>query len=487
MRKKILIGLVVLVLLAGGYYVYSRFRDSQKALASFASIETVPLEKGNLVLTTSAIGKVRSSQSTSLSWQTSGTVEAVEVKIGDKVKAGQKIAWLKQTSLPQNVITAIADQVNAQKSLDDLILSAETSKVQAIQDITNYEKDVKDAQYQLDNFTVPSNQAGLDTVTALEQMKKKLDQARKAFEPYKYASSTDETRKALKEALDQAQADYNAAVKRLEYEYKLEVAQANLDRAWKDFQKWRNGPDPAEVDAIKAKIAAAQATLSQAWIEAPFDGIITDAIPQPGDQVDAKDIAFRLDDLSTLYVDVDVPEIDIYQVSANQPVTITFDALRGKTYHGEVTQVAMVSTESNNLVNYKVTVKLTDMDSSVRPGMTSQVKIVVEQKQDVLLIPNQALQAENGKQHVFIQQPEGGYKPVEVTLGITTDTYSELVTGELKPGDQVVLNPAALKGDQQALPGNSFGSRGGTVIMTGPRGGGSNRYGGQRNNSGGTR
>ena len=119
-----------------------------------------------------------------------------------------------------------------------------------------------------------------------------------------------------KEKLDLAQSDYNAAVKRLDYENALEVAKANLNKARKDYEKWKNGPGADEIAATKARIAAAQATLSQAWIEAPFNGTITLAIPQPGDLVTLNTSAFRVDELSSLFVDLAVSEVDINQIAS---------------------------------------------------------------------------------------------------------------------------------------------------------------------------
>jgi len=132
-----------------------------------------------------------------------------------------------------------------------------------MENIVTYEQAVKDAQYQLDNFTIPTSQDDLDAVEAIKVTKERLDQARSAFEPVKYKASGDTQRTELLEALDLAQSDYNTAVKRLGYEYDLEVAQANLEQAQADYEKWKNGSDPAEVEAMKAKVAAAEATLRQ--------------------------------------------------------------------------------------------------------------------------------------------------------------------------------------------------------------------------------
>lgn len=440
MKKLVITVLVIVVLGAGGYFGYSFYqRRQQAAVAAASAYETATISTDKLVSTISAIGKVRSAQSATLAWETSGTVESVPVAIGDKVKAGQMLANLVQTSLPQSAIMAQADLVTAQQNLEGLTQSAEISRIQAMQNIVTFEQAVRDAQYTLDNFNVPVDQQNMTAVEALQATKEKLDAARAAFEPYKFASSSDSTRQNLKDALDQAQSDYNAAIKRLKYEYDLEVAQANLDKANSDYKKWANGPDPADVQAAKARIAAAQATLSQISVTAPFSGTITQVDPLPGDQVSPNKAAFHIDDLTALYVDLDVSEIDVNMIQIGQEVAISFDALRGQQFHGNVTQVAMLSSSTSDVVNFTVTIKLTDANNQVRPGMTSQVDMNIVLSQSALLVPTQAVRLENGKQVVYVMR-NGQAAPVEVTLGMSSDKYSEVLSG-LQAGDTVVLNP----------------------------------------------
>jgi len=399
-----------------------------------------------LTATIGATGTVHSNQSADLYWKTSGTVEEVYVKVGDQASAGDVLARVSQASLPQAVILAQADLVNAQKALDDLYTQARDAKVAAMQSIATNAQAVKNAQYQLDNYTAPQDQAGMSAIDALDAMQKKLDAARQAFEPYKYYSSGNTTRQDLKDALDQAQSDYNSAVKSLEYEYDLAVAQANLDKARQDYQKWKDGPDPNDIDAANARINAAKATISQAWIEAPFAGTITVAQPQPGDQVapasqsGLSSPAFRLDDLSTLLIDVQVSEIDINQVALNQDVTITFDAILNKEYRGSVVEVARVGASEQGVVDFFVTVKLDDADEQVKPGMTAAVNIVVSQLKDVLLVPNRAVRVQDNNRVVYILQNNQPVA-VDITLGASSDAMSQVLSGGLKVGDLIVLNP----------------------------------------------
>jgi HlyD family secretion protein len=437
--KRIITIFIILAALAGvGYYFYQR--QAQITAQQTSSLQTVAASQGSLTATIGATGVVRAQQTALLFWKTSGTVEAVSVNVGDNVLPGDILATLEQTSLPQNVILAQAELVNAQKALNDLKTNATMARVEAMRAIATYAQAVKNAQYQVDNFTIPTEQAGLSAMEAVDTMQKRLDEARVAFEPYKFYPEEAPIRKDLKEKLDQAQADYNAAVKRLEYEYQLDVATANLEKARQDYEKWKNGPDPDDVAAINARMAAAEATLNQVSIKAPFAGEITEVDPQPGDQVSINTQAFRLDNLKKLLVDVQVSEIDINQIRVGQDSTFSFDAILGREYHGNVNGVSRVGNPSQGVVDFLVTIELTDADENVKPGMTAAVNIVVNQIDNVLLVPNRAVRLKDGQRVVYVLA-DGQLNPVSIELGASSDTSSQVLTGDLKIGDLIVLNP----------------------------------------------
>ena len=170
---------------------------------------------------------------------------------------------------------------------------------------------------------------------------------------------------------------------------KLALAEAQLNDARRNYDRLKDGADPADVAAAEARIAAAQSTLDMTRIIAPFDGTVTQADPAVGDQVSAGTMAFRVDDLSHLLVDVQVSEVDINTVAVGQDATLTFDAVLGRTepYHGKVVQVGQAGDTVQGVVSFTVTVELTDADEFVKPGMTAAVNIVVEEVKDVLLDP----------------------------------------------------------------------------------------------------
>lgn len=439
--RKFILPVVLIGIIAAGYYFYTQWRAAQAA-AAIQNYQTTPAQRGELVAGIGATGVVRSQQSVVLVWQTTGRVEEVYVQVGDQVKTGDKLATLAQTSLPQAVITAQAELVNARKALNDLQAGADTAVVNALQAISNQTKAVRNAQYQLDNFTVPTTMQSMTAVEALQVMQQRLEEARAAFEPVKYYPSGDSRRKDLKEKLDEAQADYDTAIRRLEYEYTLEVAQSNLDQARVDYEKWKIGPDPDDVAAVEARIAAAEATLALAWIEAPINGTVTLVDTQPGDQVMGGVSAFRVDDFSHLLVDLTISEVDINQVKVGQPVSLTFDAARGKNYTGAVTRVDQVGTINQGAVEFTVEVELLDADQDVRPGMTAAVIVTVNKLEDVLLVPNRAVRFRDGKSIVYVMK-DGFPTPVTVELGASSDTSSQVIGGELVEGDSIVLNPPA--------------------------------------------
>lgn len=438
MRRFFSILLLIAILVAAGYGVYRWWQARQAANAP--QFQTARAERGDLMNTVGATGIVRAQQTAILTWGTTGKISVVHVKPGDRVKAGTILAELEETSLPQNIILARADLVNNQKALEDLKRNAETAKIEAMKLIATYAQQVKNAQYQLDNFVIPPAQANLSAIEAVDLMQQRLDEARAAFEPYKFAPLNDPKRQELKQKLDQAQSDYNAAVKRLEYEYQLEIATASLQKARLDYERWKNGPDPNDIAIIETRIAAAQATLKLAYIEAPFEGTITSSDVHVGDLVSPGFTAFRLDDLSTLLVDVQVSEIDVNRIQIGQKATLTFDAILNREYSGEVVEVDRVGTSFQGVVDFVVTVKLLDADELVKPGMTAAVNIVVAELENVLLVPNRAVRLKNNNRIVYILR-DGLPVEVKITLGASSDVMSEVIGGELKEGDLIILNP----------------------------------------------
>ena len=422
-RNWIIIGAVALVLLIVILVGRGRGKSNSSTL-----YQTTPAQVGELTAQVGATGSVRAAQSAILNWQTTGTVEEVNVKVGDKVQKGDILARLTNASLPQNVLSAEVDFASAQQSLDDM-QNSDTTRAQAavtLQAAQDAYKKAYDYRMSL-NGKIDIENVTLDYVNG-QQIPK-----------IKYT-------KGYADAETIAKADQSLALDK-----------AQLDDAQRAYDRVKDGPNPLDVAAAKARVQAAQATLNMAYIIAPVDGTVTQAVPLPGDQVSVGLPAFRIDDLSGLLVDVQVSEVDINNIAVGQPVTLTFDAISGKTYNGQVVEVSQAGDLSSGAVNFTVTAKLTDGDAQVKPGMTAAVNIVTNQVNGQILVPNQAVRLVNGKRVVYILV-NGIPKLVEVTLGVSSDTQSVVLKSDLKVGDLVILNPPAAS----TQPGGArFGGGGG--------------------------
>lgn len=167
----------------------------------------------------------------------------------------------------------------------------------------------------------------------------------------------------------------------------IALLEAQLVDAQREWERVKDGPTPEDIAAAQAQVTAAQATLGNTRIEAPFSGVITEAFSKLNDQVSPGTPAFRLDDLSHLWVDVGISEIDVNLVKPGQPVSLTFDAILTKEYQGRVVEVSPVGTTNLGIVDFKVRVELIDPDQDVRPGMTAAVEISVNQAEEALSMP----------------------------------------------------------------------------------------------------
>ena len=164
--KRALIIIVVVAVIAGGVYAWRQYSLQESREEMLASLQTEAAIRGPLVSTIGATGMVRSNQTAVLNWQTSGTVERVLVGVGDQVVGGQEFASLAQTSLPQNVILAQADLVNAQQSLEDL-MNYELRQATALQAVDS-------AQQALDDLLNPELQQAL-TLQAIADAEQAVD------------------------------------------------------------------------------------------------------------------------------------------------------------------------------------------------------------------------------------------------------------------------------------------------------------------------
>ena len=228
------------------------------------------------------------------------------------------------------------------------------------------------------------------------------------------------------------------------------IAKSELDQAESDYYA-----NLAKVNSAKAQISQAQATYNTAMtnlgytkIIAPVDGTIISREIDLGQPVAASFQAPQLftiaQDLTNMQIEVNVSEADIGKVKVGQDVTYTLDGYLDTDFKGKVTQVRISPTTVSNVVTYVVIVDVHNEDLKLIPGMTANVSIITDQKENVLCVPNVALKftpetsgQKYKNQGIWLLQKN---KPVRIDIeqGASDDSRFEVISDKIKEGDLVL-------------------------------------------------
>ena len=239
------------------------------------------------------------------------------------------------------------------------------------------------------------------------------------------------------------------------YERKF-VAKSELDLAESTYKA-----DVASLNAAKAQIAQAKATLDNnltnlryTRIISPVDGIVVSRSVDVGQTVAASFQTPTLfsvaQDLTKMQIDTSVVEADIGRVKVGQNVEYTIDGYPDETFTGKVSQVRISPTTVQNVVTYNVVIIIDNKDLKLIPGMTANVSIITNKKENVLCTDNRALKfsPQTTKEGAKKKYQEYGVwileknkpKRVTVQIGASDENYTEITSDELKEGDRVIIS-----------------------------------------------
>ena len=251
-------------------------------------------------------------------------------------------------------------------------------------------------------------------------------------------------------------------------------------------------------DSLEEKVQSAQDSLRSAelsmdstqnqldsyTITSPIQGTIVDKQYKAGDTVEGGKTLCTIYDLSYLELTMNIDELDISKISEGQSVQVTADAVEGQTYTGVITKVSVLGSTSSGVTSYPVTVRIDETDG-LRPGMNVDAKIILEEAENVLSVPVEAVnrgglvlvtQDSPSASSAAEQEAPEGYVYVTVETGVSDDDYIEVTSG-LQEGDTVAYVPSS--GDNSmAFPGGmgggpmggSGGGPGGGASSGGPGG-----------------
>ncbi len=256
-------------------------------------------------------------------------------------------------------------------------------------------------------------------------------------------------------ALEALELDDEVAIDSAEQE--LENAQADLDTILTDQLARSLQVAEAQLQQAQNALAKAQDQLDSAELTAPFDGIISSVMVQEDDYVSGP--VLSLFDPASLAVELEIDEVDLRELDEGVSAELAIDALPSLLLNGTVADIAVAPTPSNSdRVTYAVTVDLDDQDDSLRNGMSTKVWLTTAEREDVLLVPNAAITADNDNGTYFVTLLEDNTQVrVEVTIGVRDRQFTEVTTG-LTSGDQVVLRVNQAIQEIEVGPDSPFGN-----------------------------
>ena len=343
-----------------------------------------------------ASGEVAPGQESALAFAMAARVQSIEVKTGDQVEAGQVLARLVGSERMEAALEAAnLELLTAQKALTDLTESADQARAQAQLRLAN----AKDALEQAEKrrgwkeYRVGSeNQIDLaraDLILAEDNLKR----IEEAYGSAASSENEDLNKAAAITAIAAARKVYDKALANLNYllsmpdslevdkaEAELQVAQVEVDAARRELEKWKDGPDPAQVSLLQARIqnavaqvAAARAALADLALIAPFNGTLIEVNIHSGEWAMPGQPVMRIADLARLRVETtDLSERDVPAIRNGQSVSIFVEAL-GKELTGKVSEIAFLADTLGGDVVYRTTIDLDRTPTGLRPGMSVEV------------------------------------------------------------------------------------------------------------------
>ncbi len=353
-------------------------------------------ERGDIARSVVATGKIEPLTKVEVKSKASGIVEKIYLDAGDKVKNGQVLADLDKEQLQASVAESRANLEAAQAAQ----LAAEAS----------YEKNMVDAE-------------GPD----VPYLKNDVD---RAHDLYKQGLI----------ALNQMQD--------AEKNYQLGLNHQSSAVRSAQMSKAQVAQSKAQVAQAKAALDNADENLQYSTITSPMNGVVLSKDVEVGDAVSSilvlgsqATLVMTLGDTSEVYVLGKVDEADVGKVYLGQDARIVVESFKDRKFEGKVTKIAPLGQEKDNVTTFEVRVSIQNPGGELRANMSANAEIILEEKKNVLLVPEGAVIFDKDKNaSVEVADPKGedGRKKLAVKLGITNGVKAEVLSG-LNEGQKVIL------------------------------------------------
>jgi HlyD family secretion protein len=373
--KKIILIVVAVAVIAGGIYLWKVKTGKAQSTDTQSKIGVV--QRGTIEQNVEATGSVVSKKDVEIKCKASGEIISLPFDVSAKVKKGDLILELDPTDEERSVAKSRIALNTSQARLAQSASELEIAK----KDLTNSRK-----QAEVD---LESARIGYEDASAKEDREKQLlDKKLASKEEYDTAHTT----------AVQSKAKYDQAILNIE---QLKIQDEALEQKRQDLKMAKS-----DLESARISLTIVEQGLKDTKIQAPTDGTITALNVQTG-QIIASGInnigggtsVMTISDLSQLYVLASIDESDIGNVKVGQQVTITADAYPKETFTGLVDRIAQMGVSTSNVVTFEVRIEVTsDNKQLLKPEMTTNVKIVLQKKEDVLYVPATAVFNEDQKQ-----------------------------------------------------------------------------------------
>ncbi len=375
MRKRIIIGIIVLLVAAGAYLVYRQVGARRR-------MNLATVRRGVISATVETTGRIQAARQARLSPQVSGIVQKVAAKPGDRVSQGDLLLKLSVSSLERAVRQAK--------------LSLEIQELQLAQ-----------AKSGGDDASIAIARARLRQATVA------LQAAQAAYDKIAKKEGAATSVEAI--ALESAKVSY-------------EIAKAEFDRAVHGAPAEEVALLTKQQDLARLALEDALERLEQANVRAPFAGTLLEVEVKENEIAHAGNPVIVLADTSTLEIVASIDEIDIGEVSVGQKVEIVLDAFPEKRLAGEITHIDPAAAPQRGSTVYEATVSFRGEGLAIRPGMGTNLTITTVERPQVLLVPSRAIQT-IGRRKVVRVLEGGNVREVEVKTGLSNRVETEIISG----------------------------------------------------------
>ncbi len=454
MKKRIWISLIVLVLLAaasgGGYWAYKRY-FTRSTTSQTQTLQTATVSRGDIVLTADGTGNLLPSAQKSLAFRVSGTVAEVNVKVGDKVKAGDVLARLDTLDFDNAIRDATYPLEQARLALQKVQRKAESGTDLAIasQSLEAARLGIVSARGSYSSTLLN------DTTLSLQKAKfwndywqSELGDAWLALNQ----NPNSDNRKIHYEDMGSRAAQANADMLRLQQDAanNLNAAQRSLLSAQQSYQsalssyndtKYSDPVKEAELTVLQAetKLTQAQVNLQHATLVAPISGTVTALTLEAGNSAGTASIT--LADLDTPEVRFYVEESDLNKVVVGNQVSMTFTSLSDRAFTGKIIRVdpALVTEGNTQAVQAWASVDRPSQPTTFLSGMSAEVVVIAQETRNAALVPLEALrELATGQYSIFVVKEDGKLELRLVQVGLKDLVNAEITSG-VTPGEVVSL------------------------------------------------